>query len=588
MHRAQYELTNQTVGNVERVSNRRRTDTDPPAPAAEGVQWSLNPRMRGLMQHVIRTDKVAAIHIGQGAGEDYTGVDVDHSTNPPTTLRAYPEYRNLTHDETRYLLFAPAALGIRGALWWQGTTWMAGTAAAHQHVADPGYQLVGPRDAQGNVMLNSLGEPIHPAQHSNTMTAQQKFRIDRASAEFRNYLPILMNEALDGRVSTSSHLAADGWHNADVVTSLHLDSATGRYWLFVVNMSDRTFENLAISVAGIPNSLHVAPVGPDDWINGRVTAQTLREMERADGTVRFTTPLTGFDVRIFVFTAFRPTLNRSTREIKGELAWANQRKLVVYPTHRPDALGSVPDSTSDSVRYHLVYMRSDCDTCGPQQSQHRVYYRRSQPMSEYSSRSNVEWEPLEHALSTAVVDHRDSAEPKSLDSSLTCGYPSIVVRYDSLLGRSRVHVVYACHSANPTDMVFQHIETGEEGTIRIVEHVFDADAPALDIVAGEVIGAAYGNTIHDYGFPVIGAGTQRNGYVWSCRDRGIVAGMKPSNEVTFSQANPFWAITGSNANGVGPVMNDNHPGMSSYALPTNGTDEFPFVWTSGAMSSQVN
>jgi len=583
VHAHVFKLTFDTVGTIERLTDRVALNNDN---VDQGIMFSLNPRLRSLMQHVIRTDKVAAIHIGQGVGDDYSARDFDASTTPPRLLRTYPYYRNLTHAEARYLLYAPAAIGVRGAIWWEGSTWMAGSDPMHWHTEDANFRVMGPLDGAGNREDNIFGRPMHYNRNNFTQSSIQKRVVDRASAEFKHYLPIFANESLDGRVSTEQTLSRSGIYYGDVVTSLHLDSATMRYWLFVVNMSNRSFEHLAITVNGIPSNSAVWAIGPEYWTTPSDSKRVYYTW--ADTAVTFSTSLQKFDVKIFALHSVPPQSNPTTVAVDGELAWANQRKLVAYPAHNPNSLGQVPDSTADSVRYHMVYMRTDCDTCPPVMSGHRVYYRRSLKMSAHEATAAIRWESAEHTLSLAVLDHVDTSSTKVVRADLTCGYPSLVVRYDSALGRARVHVVYACHSGDVHTAPFEHAETAQEGTIRIVEHIFDADAPTQAIDTGQVIGPAMGSTIHEYGFPVIGAATLRNGYSWSCSDRGIVAGMKLPGEPTFTTTNMFRTIKGATDNGVGAVISDNHPGIASYTASPKSIDELPFVWTSGDGSRQIN
>jgi len=551
------------AGGVPVIANGRpvisqRTQNPVPTLNETSVLYGFLTTLWNQVKATQRCDKQAAMVIVQGRGDDYVGRDTDPRN--AAFLRSYPDMRNLTPEEARFSLFAPAVLGARGALWWEATSWMQGESL------DPRFTTV---DGGTDPMS---GGPRQHAANNMALSRAQRVTIDNASAEFSHYTKIFLNERLQGRVSSSTAWHLQGANLPIITTALHYDTASSTYWLFVVNNSAKSFgENnvplVDLAVSGLPGSSVPHLIGREFWQNGqseRVNTSTL-----SDGILSFATQMRPYEVRIYALSTFAPVSPGIPVPIDGELSWVNQRKMVVYAHETVEVAGHQDNETRDSVVYHAVYHRADCDTCPVNMQGQRVYYRKSYSMHKDEPVDIIRWRPEEHCLSCLIND-----PVLNTTGTGTCAYPSLVVRYDPALFRARVYVTYACEFNGSA--YAEHPITGLTGNIRIVENVFLANASIPVIPPGQVISMTNGMTIHDIGFPVVAAVGDGNIYAYSDAIEGIHVGWKGPGANQFA-AGSLRMIRAGNLAAYG----DNHPSLWSYSRLHQNELEVPLVWQGG-------
>ncbi len=503
-----------------------------------------------------RCDKEAAMVIVQGRGDDYVGRDTDPRNNE--FLRSYQEMRNLSPEEARFNLFGPAVLGARGALWWEATSWMQGASTDTRFTTTDG----------GTDPMS--GQPRQHAANNMTLARAQRVTIDNASAEFSHYAKIFLNERLQGRVSTSAAWHMQGANIPIITTALHLDTASSTYWLFVVNNSARAYgENgvplVDLAVSGLPGSSIPYLVGREFWQNGQ--SERINTSTMNDGILSFSTPMRAYEVRIYALSTFAPVAPGVPIPVDGELSWVNQRKMILYAHEAGVGVAAHLDNeTRDSVVYHAVYHRADCDTCPVNMQGQRVYYRKSFPMHRTEPVDIIRWRPEEHCVSCLISD-----PALGTTGTGTCAYPSLVVRYDPVLLRARVYVTYACEFNGSA--YAEHPITGLTGNIRIVENVFLANPDIPVIPPGQVISMTNGMTIHDIGFPVVAAVGDGNIYSYSDAIEGIHVGWKAPGAAQFAAGSLRYIRAGNLA-----AYGDNHPSLWSYGRLHQNELEVPLVW----------
>lgn len=264
--------------------------------SADGLQFSWAPMLRRQMDHVIRCDKEAAMNIAQGVGENSVSADFDPRTD--TLLRTLPRYRDITVDQARLQVLAPAVLGHRGAFWWDGYTWMGGAPDADIRIVDPSFNRHDPVSTNGTPKRNVFGTLMHHAANNMTSARTLRAAIDTASSEFRAFIPTFLTESIRGKVSMTNTMPGQGIYDHDVASALHTDPATQQRWLFVANLSRRTISNVRIQVDGIEPDLAVHKIaGP------RFRADALQEISSAavDGAVQFDGTLPAFTVVAYTF-----------------------------------------------------------------------------------------------------------------------------------------------------------------------------------------------------------------------------------------------------------------------------------------------
>lgn len=297
---------------------------------------------------------------------------------------------------------------------------------------------------------------------------------------------------------------------------------------------------------------------------------------------------------------------------RGFLDHNTQRKIVHFPqitgwvTHTEPAPAHHSDTSGTctprvygrtingtTMRYHMVYhRRGNPDLPFGPGNPLDVFYQRSTAMPLRSSTDStavdmgsVIWEhPIK--LNNQIVESINGSDTLVVDSLMrpSCGYPSIVVRYDpySIPARSRVYVVYACEVDNPS-----------LPNIAIFEAQLDADPPAAEQRAAYHgpqgrsfnIGTARSSPqcapeerLRYWGTPVINASLLGNYYAWSSYDAGIVYGFKPPAARVFAGQLAGLKVA------QGPGFKAQYPTLNSYSRLHIGEDECALAWQEGSDS----
>ncbi len=215
----------------------------------------------------------------------------------------------------------------------------------------------------------------------------------------------------------------------------------------------------------------------------------------------------------------------------GELAYSNQRKIVVFPKQ----------GSANQFYYHMVYERTKLGRTS-------VYYRRSKVVTSATISENINWES-ETVLRGTTATGSD------------CMHPALVVRNNSA-GVPTVYAVYGCTGA-----------TTPAGSIAIVENMFPAEAAIMTSTTGTVIGTISGVTsLTDWGTPAISAIASGNFYCWPTTSPGIVVGYRATTATTqslTSLGSVRWAATSNTCQ---------HPSMNTYSRVASGEKESALVW----------
>ncbi|MBK9183233.1 MAG: hypothetical protein IPM83_08940 [Ignavibacteria bacterium] len=255
---------------------------------------------------------------------------------------------------------------------------------------------------------------------------------------------------------------------------------------------------------------------------------------------------------------------------RGFLDHNTQRKLVHFPqitgwqmhTEPKPQCGSnsaecqprtyMRTTNGATMRYHLVYhRRSNPNLPFSAGNPLDVFYQRSTAMpircageDDCVDLGAIQWEnPI--TINSYIVDTIIGTDTTMINplNRPSCGYPSVVVRYDRSItpARSRVYVVYSCEEDNPAlrDVV-------------IYEAQLDADIPwelqANNYTRNEGRSRRLGRAqsggscaaferLRYWGTPVVNASNSGNFYAWSCHADGIVYGYKLPPQRTFIPIN---------------------------------------------------
>ena len=227
-------------------------------------------------------------------------------------------------------------------------------------------------------------------------------------------------------------------------------------------------------------------------------------------------------------------------EVKGELAYTNQTKIVAYPK-MSHTTGKWLET--DTIVHYMAYHKPINDTgiwTG-------VYFRKSKPSTKHMNTAAIQWESPEYFLTHSV--YHDSLSFVDCD---TCAYPSIVTRFDSVSQEYRSFVVYGCisnyMSHPPTPSNYQYII---ESVVRVRN----------DSVIGDYQGRSIGTTIkHDlseWGTPMVNASDSVNFYCWSNFESGIMAGWKrpDTGQLVGALLNIHWVASCTSYTAQHPSMN---------------------------------
>jgi hypothetical protein len=275
----------------------------------------------------------------------------------------------------------------------------------------------------------------------------------------------------------------------------------------------------------------------------------------------------------------------------GFLAHNNQRKMVAYPkmaswevvTDTVDYRTYMRQINGDTMWYHRVYHRRRHDNAPMAPNYLSVYYQRSIPYvtsdnpptgtADIFRASTVQWEP-EILVSDTVVNMLFNEEGDTL--KLSCGYPAIVVRPDTLdEWRVKAYVVYACESPSSEQVPY----------VLICEAVLPAEASAAQqntylsanhpqVLATAAINTAFADTLYHWGTPMINASLAGNFYCWSDAQAGIGVGFKQPDRRRFTAGQRAF-IRAHNG------MYATHPSLNSYSRLHMGEDDAGLVWQEG-------
>ncbi|MCX6141184.1 MAG: hypothetical protein NTX15_10225 [Candidatus Kapabacteria bacterium] len=290
---------------------------------------------------------------------------------------------------------------------------------------------------------------------------------------------------------------------------------------------------------------------------------------------------------------------------RGWLSHNTQRKMVVFPAFagldtvvrvHPDSSTNCSDATlvlmkhNDTVRYHMVYHRrlNPDPQVGPNVLS--VYYRRSFPLyssggseATFSAGGDVQWEE-EIRLNDFIVP------TERLQGTPSCGYPSIVVRFDRQSGVSKAYVVYACENTvapgpNIPDISICEAQLWADAPTRADQ---DANYRTLALgsrVIDEVYSSTNQNCVNEYpyasrldfwGTPVINASHLGNYYAWSDFQRGIVYGFKQPHERAFVLPQLQSIRLGPNT-----ISKPMYPTLNSYSRLEIGEEDCALAWQDG-------
>lgn len=415
-------------------------------------------------ESAIRYNQTAAMVWLQGIGhEAHRKGEVN-----PDTMSAY---RTPTRENYRFSLFAPAIIGLRGSLFWR-------------YESETKYY-----------------------RQKDTLFAHA----DTASEEFNHYMKIFLTSPIRGKVSTSHDRFIDNdweWsgpnsfrYTTTFQYALHLDSATQIPYLFVINGTEGTRENVEFTVFDQPANTNVYELKQDYFKNKNYRAITPKGIS-TQNFLTFNDSFAPYEVKIYSIGAMpraRPLMDSIAY---GSLAFNGQSKLVAFPK----------ETGSDSMVYHSVYHRVD-------NGRMKVFYRKSKPWIR-SMGDMIIWEPQESVISESLMDSLENMGPAQ------CSHPSIVVRVDPADNKTKAYVVYSCYG----DEYSSSFGTSQY----IAEARFRVDTIVPASLNGTIIATVSGGNPNNWATPIINASPSGNFYVWSDSTRGIVGGWKPITNQWFN------------------------------------------------------
>ncbi|HPO64055.1 MAG TPA: hypothetical protein PK762_13330, partial [Candidatus Kapabacteria bacterium] len=228
--------------------------------------------------------------------------------------------------------------------------------------------------------------------------------------------------------------------------------------------------------------------------------------------------------------------------VAGVLAHSNQSKLIMHPVLDEEG------NETDIIRYHLVYFKpivGNPNTNG-------VYYRRSLPISKDCPEENIIWEP-EILVSDSTIN-----ETGRINNLVSCDYPSIVVRKDSV--SLKAYIVFSCFKNRSRSFVAEtKLDVNTSGLVQ------DNNGYELALYNG--------NNRAEWGNPVVNASSNGNYYAWSDSLSGIYAGWKTPNTATFQSGNKI-----SFKYDYNPLVIAKHPSLNVYSNLDSLEDNCALVW----------
>ncbi|MCX6152522.1 MAG: hypothetical protein NT007_00020 [Candidatus Kapabacteria bacterium] len=231
--------------------------------------------------------------------------------------------------------------------------------------------------------------------------------------------------------------------------------------------------------------------------------------------------------------------------IKASLNYQNQRKLVAYPIYKAG-------QATDTVRYHLAYHWSVSNDSNV------VAYKRSAKIWMKSDTENIKWEP-------AIVVSKNFTFCDTVThsfSSITCQYPSIVVR-PAPNGVERAYIIYNCYynaTSNNLHLVLSVIDSVNSDTIRQLKKTVvysDICIPAIDF--------------NKWGIPSIGQLYDKNIITWNDPAFGI-------RYATIDLDSLCDIVVSSGVLKFNEVASCYNPSVSTYSRSSNMERECGLIW----------
>lgn len=244
-----------------------------------------------------------------------------------------------------------------------------------------------------------------------------------------------------------------------------------------------------------------------------------------------------------------------------------------------------------TMRYHLVYhRRADPNLPFAIGNPLDVFYQRSVLMpircndeADCVDLGSIEWEdPI--TLNSYIVDTIIGGDTTLITppNRPSCGYPSVVVRYDINLtpARSRVYVVYSCEEDNPLlrNVVIYEAQLDADVTAELQTNNYTRNEGRSRRLGRAQSSSACPNEerLRFWGTPVVNASNFGNYYAWSCYTDGIVYAFKPPVNRIF---NPLFMKKMKVGNGAGTKAQ--FPTLNTYSRLHIGEEECALAWQEG-------
>ncbi len=216
-----------------------------------------------------------------------------------------------------------------------------------------------------------------------------------------------------------------------------------------------------------------------------------------------------------------------------------------------------------------------------------VYYRRSAPVhmskdtitgaqSAFDA-SVLQWED-EILISDALRDLVTTETPTDR-GQLSCAYPSLVVRTDSVAGspktmQSRVYIVYGCeyreNSTAPWQMFISEAVMPADSS-RTVQAAYHTGFPP-NVIASTLTPST--TRLENWGTPMINASATGNFYCWPNSNSGIEFGFKLPDQTWFV-ATQKGTVRGRTTTAA------THPSLNTYSRLYLGEEDAALVWQEG-------
>lgn len=296
---------------------------------------------------------------------------------------------------------------------------------------------------------------------------------------------------------------------------------------------------------------------------------------------------------------------------RGWLDHNTQRKMVVHPNialtpqdqpiMEPNGVETLPACIEDNGtgqirndilrvrdgdtwRCHMVYHRRQIPPVNPGDPETgplSVFYRRSTPLTHTATGAFDDLEAGEITWEQEILINDHFMPPLDPATIPSCGFPSIVVRYDGIRKLNMVYIVYACETT----------EALPNQNVMIAEAQFPADDPNQnawyhDPMQGSCIldyvrssGIENNNRLFHWGTPVVNAAYDGNYYAWSDNIRGIVYGFKTPQQRAFPPGGLGQVKVHQMVDGIPWVAK--YPTVHSYSRIRAGERDASLAWQEG-------